>query len=147
MTLTHSTDIRVRNSDSEANGQLKNTSSLLYLEEARANFFYNNGLTREKLSNKADFILSSISCKFSSPAYTKQILNINTIVADLQAKSFTLYQTITHHETDALILEATAKFLYFNFQTQKLEIIPEMIRYNLEQYQPKGKTPNNLSLS
>ncbi|WP_374719430.1 acyl-CoA thioesterase [Parageobacillus toebii] len=129
---THTTTVNIRFCETDALGHVSNTSYFIYLEEARIRMF-------EELGHGSDikewrFILASTKCDFINQAFFGQRLKIETNVSKIGNKSFQLVHRILDEKTGTLIALGEATTVYFNFETQKSEPIPDDLRKQLEQY-------------
>ena len=129
---THTTTVNIRFCETDALGHVSNTSYFIYLEEARIRMF-------EELGSGSDlkewrFILASTKCDFINQAFFGQRLKIETNVSKIGNKSFQLVHRILDEKTGTLIALGEATTVYFNFETQKSEPIPDDLRKQLEQY-------------
>ncbi|QSB47783.1 acyl-CoA thioesterase [Parageobacillus toebii] len=129
---THTTTVNIRFCETDALGHVSNTSYFIYLEEARIRMF-------EELGYGSDikewrFILASTKCDFINQAFFGQRLKIETNVSKIGNKSFQLVHRILDEKTRTLIALGESTVVYFNFETQKSEPIPDDLRKQLEQY-------------
>ncbi|MFB5166015.1 acyl-CoA thioesterase [Geobacillus sp. NFOSA3] len=129
---THTTTVNIRFCETDALGHVSNTSYFIYLEEARIRMF-------EELGYGSDikewrFILASTKCDFINQAFFGQRLKIETNVSKIGNKSFQLVHRILDEKTGTLIALGESTVVYFNFETQKSEPIPDDLRKQLEQY-------------
>ncbi|OQO99621.1 thioesterase [Geobacillus sp. 44C] len=129
---THTTIVNIRFCETDALGHVSNTSYFIYLEEARIRMF-------EELGYGSDikewrFILASTKCDFINQAFFGQRLKIETNVSKIGNKSFQLVHRILDEKTRTLIALGESTVVYFNFETQKSEPIPDDLRKQLEQY-------------
>lgn len=122
--------VKVRFGETDALGHINNTSFFIYLEEARIRFFEKLGYMMSP--DKWNFILASTKCDFISQGYFNQELTINTFVSKIGTKSFQLEHEICCSETGDLIAKGVAVMVFFNFETQKSEPLPEDLRKGLE---------------
>lgn len=134
MAESHEIEVYVRFCETDAAGHVNNTSYFFYLEEARTKFFKVLGFDRDTRESSLDFILASTSCDYLSQAYGAQMLKISTYVSNVGTKSFSLNHIITDVETEKVIAKGSAVTVCFNYEEQKTEIIPDVLRETLEGY-------------
>ncbi|MCP3027953.1 thioesterase family protein [Halobacillus sp. A5] len=127
--MKHETDTTVRFCETDAAGHVNNTSYFIYLEEARGRFFQSN---LENYQTFGRFIIASTKCDFLSQAYFNQQLIISTWISKIGTKSFQFKHEIKAKDTGVSIAEAEAAIVYFNYEEQKSEPIPEDVRKRLE---------------
>jgi acyl-CoA thioester hydrolase len=128
----HEIQITVRFGETDALGHINNASYFVYLEEARIRFF-------EKLGYKMDagnwnFILASTKCDFINQGYFNQALTLKTYVSKIGNKSFQLKHEITDSSTNGLIARANGIMVYFDFENQRSEPLPDRLRESLMYY-------------
>lgn len=128
----HETQVTVRFSETDALGHINNTSYFIYLEEARIRFIETLGF-KMNIENW-NFILASTKCDFISQGYFDQNLSIKTYVSKIGTKSFQLEHDITSTQTNELIAKGNAIMVFFNFEKQRSEPIPELLRSGLKNY-------------
>ncbi|WP_026695732.1 acyl-CoA thioesterase [Peribacillus kribbensis] len=125
------TQVTVRFCETDALGHINNTSYFIYLEEARIKFFELLGYSMDV--KDWSFILASTKCDFVSQGYFNQILSIKTYVSKIGTKSFQIEHEITCAQTGELIAKGMAVIVYFNFETQKSEVLPPLLKSALEE--------------
>lgn len=128
----HEIHVTVRFSETDALGHINNTSYFIYLEEARIRFM-------EWLGFKMDiqnwnFILASTKCDFISQGYFGQELSIKTYVTKVGTKSFQLEHDLIAVQTNELIARGNAIMVFFDFEKQKSEPIPERVKEELRNH-------------
>ncbi|MBO0962053.1 acyl-CoA thioesterase [Neobacillus sp. MM2021_6] len=128
----HETKVTVRFGETDALGHINNTSYFIYLEEARIRFIEQLGF-KMNIENW-NFILASTKCDFISQGYFGQELTIKTYVSKIGTKSFQLEHDIVSTQTNELIAKGNAIMVYFDFETQKSEQIPELLKEELKDY-------------
>lgn len=130
--MAHEINVKVRFSETDALGHVSNISYFIYLEEARIEFFRELGL--EMALDKWSVIMISANCTFLKQAYFDQKLKVVSFVTKIGNSSFKIGHRITDAETGELIAEGDAGAVYYNFNDQKSERLPEGIRTKLEQH-------------
>lgn len=125
-------EVNVRFCETDALGHVNNTSYFIYLEEARIKFFESLGYKMD--ANNWNFILASAHCDFINQGYFNQLLTITTYVTEIGNKSFEISHDILCSQTKQLIAKGKAVMVYFNFDEQKSEKLPEVLRENLSLY-------------
>ncbi len=124
--------VKVRFAETDALGHVNNTSYFIYQEEARVEFFGKLGFQLN--AKEWSFILASTKCDFVSQGYFGQMLVVETSVNRIGTKSFGLIHEIKDKESGSLIARGTETVVYFNFDTQQSEPLPDSLREKLEQY-------------
>lgn len=131
--MVHRSNLTVRFAETDLLGHVNNSSYFIYLEQARVDFF--NELVSDP--NRWQFILASVKCDFHRQAYFNQTLTVETTVANIGNKSFRLSQPICDSDTGDKIAYGESAIVYFNFDTQKSEPIPDDLREKLSGYLSK----------
>lgn len=131
--MAHQQSIKVRFSETDALGHISNISYFIYLEEARVEFFRELGFKMD-IANW-NVILISASCDFIKQGYFDQKLTVISHIDRIGNSSFKIEHEIVDTETGSLIAKGSAGGVYFNFDTQKSELLPADIRRKLEKHQ------------
>jgi acyl-CoA thioester hydrolase len=126
----HEIQITVRFGETDALGHINNASYFTYLEEARIRFFEKIGYNMN--TKNWNFILASTKCDFLSQGFFNQILSIKTFVSRIGTKSFQLEHDIYCAQTGEHIASGNAVIVYFDFEKQKSEPIPDLLREGLK---------------
>lgn len=129
---THTTTVNIRFCETDALGHVSNISYFIYLEETRIRLFEELGYD----SNVKEwrFILASAKCDFVNQAYFGQTLKIETNVSKIGNKSFQLVHRVLDAKTGTLIALGEAAVVYFNFEKQQSERLPDDLRERLQRY-------------
>ncbi|WP_260471877.1 acyl-CoA thioesterase [Bacillus salinus] len=130
--MKHVSNVTVRFNETDALGHVNNTSYFIYLEEARIRFFEELGYGMS--TDGWEFILASTKCDFLNQSYFNQKLSVTTTVTRIGQKSFKLAHDILDSNTNQLIASGEAIIVFFDFNAQKSERLPDALRYKLEEY-------------
>lgn len=126
----HEIFVTVRFGETDALGHINNTSYFIYLEEARIRFI--EALGYDMKANDWKFILASTKCDFLNQGYFNQTLAIQTYVSKIGTKSFQIEHDIIDAKSGEPIAKGNAIMVYFNFEKQKSEPLPEQLIKVLE---------------
>lgn len=129
---THETTVNIRFCETDALGHVSNISYFIYLEEARIRLFEDLGYDND--IKEWRFILASAKCDFIHQAYFGQTLKIETNVSKIGNKSFQLVHRVLDAKTGTLIALGEAAVVYFNFEKQQSERLPDDLRERLQRY-------------
>ena len=124
--------VTVRFSETDALGHINNTSYFIYLEEARIRFIESLGFKMEM--ENWNFILASTKCDFINQGFFGQELSIKTYVSKIGTKSFQLEHDLIAVQTKELIARGNAIMVYFDFEKQTSEPLPELLKGQLKNY-------------
>ncbi|WP_408010406.1 acyl-CoA thioesterase [Pseudalkalibacillus sp. A8] len=128
--MNHETEISVRFCETDMAGHVNNTSYFIYLEEARGKFF--DQVIPDDPEIREGFILASTNCDFLGQSYFNQRLVVMTRISKIGTKSFSFNQIIRAAETGAMIAEAEATIVCFDYEAQKTVPITPALRNVLE---------------
>lgn len=112
--------------DQDSFGHVNNVSTVRYFENARADFF-----TKSKLWDPGEkFIKEGMLLTDLQIEYRKQIqypgtLLIDLILGDLSSRKFVLFCEMK--KDDVTCIKGRAELIWYNFETQKLKMIPEIL--------------------
>ncbi|WP_102029004.1 acyl-CoA thioesterase [Salirhabdus sp. Marseille-P4669] len=128
--MKHEIKVKVRACETDGLGHVSNISYFIYLEEARVEFFRELGMPLNM--EEWDFILASTSCDFKQQAYFDEVLTIQTSVWKIGNSSFHIEHQVQNER--GLIATGKAVVVHFDFQKQCPTVIPDDMRWKLEQY-------------
>lgn len=128
----HELQVTVRFGETDALGHINNTSYFIYLEEARVRFFEKVGYSMDPKG--WNFILASTKCDFINQGYFNQDLTIKSYVSKIGTKSFQIEHEICCTNTDHLIARGNAIIVYFNFEKQQSEPLPDNLKESLQSF-------------
>ncbi|WP_156289645.1 acyl-CoA thioesterase [Oceanobacillus salinisoli] len=127
--VDHEIEVYVRFSETDAMGHVNNVSYFYYFEEARTKFMM------ELFGGEVEFksmILASVSCDYIAQAYAAQILKVKSNILRIGNKSFTIMHNLVDANDGRLIAKCTAVLVYFNYEEQVTEELPQIVRNQLE---------------
>lgn len=130
--MKHESKLKVRFAETDLLGHVNNSSYFIYLEQGRIDFFQD--LEMDSQENDWNFILASIKCDFLRQAFFNQKLTITTQVGRIGNKSFQLVQTVCDSDTGGKIAHSDSAIIYFDFEKQASEPLPQHLRENLRYY-------------
>lgn len=130
--MKHESNLKVRFAETDLLGHVNNSSYFIYLEQGRIDFFQD--LEMDSQENDWNFILASIKCDFLRQAFFNQKLTITTQVGRIGNKSFQLVQTVCDSDTGEKIAHSDSAIIYFDFEKQASEPLPQHLRENLRYY-------------
>ncbi|WP_085524582.1 acyl-CoA thioesterase [Tuberibacillus sp. Marseille-P3662] len=136
--MQHETELKVRFVETDAIGHVNNVSYYIYLEQARIEFLESLG-TAMTISDWK-FVVVHMNLDFVGQSYFNDRLNVTTNIRRIGTKSFTLVHRIYRKETGETVVEGEAVLVYFNFDTQESESMPESLKNQLIPYQRSRET-------
>ena len=123
---------RVRNHQIDSYGHVNNASYLLYLEDARSDFFEFLGYSLGKLKDMDIYVfITEIKIKYLKPAYLDDVITVTGNFTDIGRVRATWVQKI--YKEESLLIEAfvTGAFLNGNGKIIK---IPDFIKEKMERF-------------
>ncbi len=130
----HKMIINIRWSDMDAIGHVNNATYLTYLEEARI-CYLNDVITWD---SKVDgIILASVNINYKKPIYFNQKIEILTRCSKIGGKSFEL-EYVMINELSEIICDGKTVMVYYNYQSNNSEIIPDKFRSLLNTFENKN---------
>ncbi|MED1204058.1 acyl-CoA thioesterase [Heyndrickxia acidicola] len=128
------TTVTARCGETDALGHINNTSYFIYMEEARIKFFQYLGFGMDIKDWR--FILASTTCDYIAQGYFNDEIEVTAEVAEIGTKSFHLMHRMINRKTGKLIAKGKAVIVYFNFDKQVSEALPELLKSELSRHQP-----------
>ena len=124
------TPIVPRTSETDGAGHINNCFVPVWLEAGRREIF-------RILTPNLDFanwrvILVNTNIDYTDQIYYAHEAEVLTWVEHIGGKSFRLYEEV--HQTGRVCARGTATYVYFNYQTQQAETVPDGARRAFEQH-------------
>lgn len=124
------TPIVPRTSETDGAGHINNCFVPVWLEAGRREIF-------RIVTPDLDFANWRVALVNTNIDYTAQIYfaheaEVLTWVDHIGTKSWRLYEEV--HQTGRLCARATATYVYFNYETQQTEPVPDRVRRMFEQH-------------
>ena len=116
----HSTDIQVRFGDTDAKGHLNNAVFAAYTEVARLAFLDSVGIPANSL------ILAHLSIDYLRQVRYGNRVRVESYIEIVGRSSMTIRQHVM--ADDVLAADVKAVAVYFNFDAQRSEVIPDAMR-------------------
>jgi acyl-CoA thioester hydrolase len=127
------TTITVRCGETDALGHINNTSYFIYMEEARVKFFQHLGFGMDVKDWR--FILASTTCDYIAQGFFNDELDVTAEVTEIGTKSFCLMHHMINRKTGRLIAKGKAVIVYFDFDKQASEALPDFLKSELSRHQ------------
>jgi acyl-CoA thioester hydrolase len=126
--MRHTSELRVRFSDTDMLGHVNNASYFTYMEESRCRFVEDIGM------NKLPLILASAKVDFRAQTFFGEVLSIETWITRLGNSSVDIANRMARKDTGEVVFEGVAVIVYFDYETQRSAVIPDDIRGQLKDY-------------
>ena len=124
--------IPIRIGDINRAAHLSHVNLVQLLEEARAQFVVSLGYDDEvNIYQGRGFILGDLGVIFKGQAHYGQVMQIEIGVKDIREKSFDLVYLVTNVENGTEVARAKTSVLAFDYQKQKVILLPEELRSKL----------------
>ena len=121
------TELTVRISDLNYGNHLSNEVYLIYMHEARMQFFKKYGYSEMNLAGTS-VIMGDTAIVFKNECYYGDHLKIEVTPIDFGARSFDLFYRFTRLNDNQLVCEAKTGMVCFDYSTHKTIPIPEEFR-------------------
>ena len=121
--------IRVYYEDTDAGGIVYHTNYIKYCERARSEAFFAQGL-KPLEGDASGFVVSSLSAKFSSPAYLGDMIEVKTEILCLKKTYIILQQKVYREELELFSMEIKLAYI----TNGKISIVPEKFVNLLESF-------------
>jgi acyl-CoA thioester hydrolase len=128
MYMKHTSELRVRFSDTDMLGHVNNASYFTYMEEARCRFVEDIGLKNVPL------ILASAKVDFRAQTFYGESVTIETWVTRIGNSSVDIANRMMRKDSEEVVFEGVAVIVYFDYHEQRPARIPDDIRQQLEGY-------------
>ena len=122
-------DLRVRFSETDANGHVSHLSYLIYCEDARTRLMQHPAIGYSWPRDRYNLVLVAQSIRYHQPAYFPDELHVETAVTRVGRSSLGLTHTITRD--DVLIAESECTLVLVDVRTNHSTPWPDAIRTRL----------------
>jgi acyl-CoA thioester hydrolase len=102
--------IRVYYEDTDVGGVVYYANYLKFIERARSELFFERGLS--PILDEGAFVVRSLKAEYLKPAKFGDVLEINTLCADIKSASITLHQEI--FRDNEKLFEADVRLAFVN---------------------------------
>lgn len=126
--FTHKITLPVRWSDLDALGHVNNATYFSYLEMGRVDYCDKVMDVHFSPDTKAGWILADIQCSYHQQIHYPATIELCTRMGKLGNKSATLNAAIFRQGKDIPLATSKAIVVWFNFETQQTERIPDSVR-------------------
>lgn len=118
------TEIPIRISDINYGGHLGNDSVLSILHEARIRLLVEHGWTEMNIEG-VSVIMSDSVILYKSQAFYGESLRIQIALKDFSNFGCDIYYLVRERESGREIVRAKTGIAFFNYEEQKLAVVPE----------------------
>ena len=122
--------ITPRASETDAAGHINNTVSPIWFEAGRREIF--RMLTPDLSFARWRAALVNMNVDYLAQIFFQHDVEVRTWVQRVGTKSFTLYEEIWQRDT--LCTRGTVTYVYFNYETQASEPIPDAVAAKLREH-------------
>lgn len=123
----YATTLTVRITDINAANHLSNDAMISMISEARARFLYHYGIT-EPADARLGIIVTDLATMYRAEAYARDPLRFEVGVMDFNRYGGDIVFRITRPADGALIAMAKSGFVFFNYETKKVQPMPDDFR-------------------
>lgn len=134
----HETEIRVRYAETDKMGIVHHSNYLIWFEAGRSDLCRDRGFSYKEMeeNDNALMVVAETYCRYKSPAYYEDILNIRTRVAEIRSRSIRFIYEIVRPADGMLLAEGETLHLVTD-QSKKVRQIPEIYRQRLAVEEPE----------
>ena len=126
--FSHFFEMAVRWGDLDALGHVNNVQLIRYLESGRIAYCSEVLDLDFAKQLKAGWILADLQVTFLNQLRYPATIQVATRITSMGNSSARLDATVSHNNTDQLILESKGVFVWFDYEEQKSVNIPQTIR-------------------
>ena len=143
----HETEVRVRYAETDQMGIVHHANYLIWFEAGRSDLCRAKGFSYKEMEDEADalMVVAESYCRYKSPAYYEDVLNIRTKVGEIRSRSLRFFYEVHRSSDDTLLAEGETLHLVTD-QDKKVRILPEIYRNRLvgnpEQAFPADRAPD-----
>lgn len=127
----YSTQLNVRVTDINAANHLSNEAMISMISEARARFLYEFGVA-ETERDGTGIIVTDLVATYRAEAYARDQLLFEVGVMDFNKYGGDLTFRITRPRDKKLIAMAKSGFVFFNYKTHQVVVMPDDFRAKFE---------------
>lgn len=138
--FTHCITMPVRWRDLDALGHVNNATYFTYLELGRVEYCDQVLDVQFNPDSKQSWILADIQCSYRQQIHYPETLEICTRISQLGNKSATINASIYRKGEDTPVATSQAIVVWFNFEVQQTERIPDVIRGKVIEYEKSVET-------
>lgn len=132
--FSFATDVKIRFSETDAFGHVNNVSHIIYLEQARLDFFEQLNLFFEFLDPESTtfIVAADIHCHYLSQIYYTQRLSVAVKIARIGRSSLDLHYAILNKKTGTPLAVARGAIVHVDKSSGKSTPWPEEIKARME---------------
>lgn len=135
MTYPHSIEVQLRFNDIDILGHLNNTVYFSLYDMGKALYMKEAGL-RASGQDRPASVIADIHCTYFQPIHFDDKISVATRCSHIGEKSYTLEQILVD-DKGVVRSKCETVMVYFNPETGKSEVLPEMYRRRIEEYERK----------
>lgn len=133
--FVHTLPLHVRWGDADALGHVNNVKYIRYLESGRVAYCDDVLNIHFSPSMKAGWILADLQCSYVQQVHYPAELVVCTAITKIGRKSVTIVSNIYHQGDDKPVLTSQGIMVWFDYETQKTEVVPQSVREALKSYE------------
>ncbi len=128
----HETEIRVRYAETDKMGIVHHSNYLIWFEAGRSDLCRARGFSYKEMeeNDNALMVVAESYCRYKSPAYYEDVLNVRTRVAEIRSRSIRFIYEIFRPADGILLAEGETLHLVTD-QSKKVRQIPDVYRERL----------------
>ena len=128
----YETEIRVRYSETDQMGIVHHANYLVWFEVGRSDLCRAKGFSYKEMEKEdnALMVVAESYCRYKSPSFYEDILNICTKVGEVRSRSLRFYYEIHRKSDNTLIAEGETLHLVTD-RDKKVRTLPEIYKTRL----------------
>ena len=131
------TQIKVRGYHLDVYQHVNNARYLEFLEEARWDGLESSPAFHWMTARNIAFVVVNININYRRPAVLGDVLTVTSKLEQLNGKSGTLSQVVTHNPNGEVVADALITFVCIDLKSQKALPLEGELREKLEQLEPR----------
>ncbi len=126
--------VRVRWSESDAQGIVYNARYFDYIEVAQVEYFRNLGIALYDEDSRRRFDTATVKAtlEFKSPARVDDLLNVYTRVSGIGSSSFTMESELYRQCSNELLVRAELVYVNYDSDAGASRVVPKEVRAAIE---------------
>ncbi|MGI8813385.1 MAG: acyl-CoA thioesterase [Pyrinomonadaceae bacterium] len=128
----HETELRVRYAETDKMGIVHHANYLIWFEAGRSEFCRSRGFSYKEMEEEdnALMVVAESYCRYKSPAYYDDLLNIRTKLAEIRSRSIRFVYEIIRASDGVLVAEGETLHLVTD-EEKRVRVIPEVYKTRL----------------
>lgn len=132
----HRLPVQIRFNDVDRYGHVNNNAYFAYYDLGKQEYLY-KVLKADYRNEEVVPVIANINADFIMPIYYGDEIVVETRVAHVGKKSFTLHQRAVNVTTNLVVCQCSTVMVCFNLKTQESAELPDKYRKAIEDFEQK----------